>query len=30
METYDYIVVGGGSAGCTVASRLVQGAEACC
>jgi choline dehydrogenase-like flavoprotein len=25
METHDYIVVGGGSAGCTVASRLAQG-----
>jgi len=24
METYDYIVVGGGSAGCTVTSRLVE------
>jgi len=24
METYDYVVVGGGSAGCTVASRLAQ------
>jgi choline dehydrogenase len=24
METYDYIVVGGGSAGCTVTNRLVQ------
>jgi choline dehydrogenase len=24
METFDYIVVGGGSAGCTVAARLVE------
>ena len=24
METYDYVVVGGGSAGCTVASRMAQ------
>ncbi|HEX9170010.1 MAG TPA: GMC family oxidoreductase, partial [Roseiarcus sp.] len=24
METYDYVVVGGGSAGCTVASRMAR------
>lgn len=27
MEAFDYVIVGGGSAGCTIAARLVQGGK---
>lgn len=30
METFDYVVVGGGSAGCVVTSRLVQSGASVC
>ena len=30
METFDYVVVGGGSAGCVIANRLVQAGASVC
>lgn len=30
MDTFDYVVVGGGSAGCVIASRLVQAGASVC
>ena len=30
METFDYVVVGGGSAGCVITSRLVQAGRSVC